>query len=275
MDGIDYLRVGVGKEIVVGKRPARGASAARLIVRRERIESLWNRGNIRYHLVLSFPDGEVISFDQVWEPEYDDRWYCPEYKTVPRETEAPRKTLMAALVIPESNDQLTGDADATDQLHRLPPADIKIVSQRSFASEVTYTPNAGCPEHTGINEVSSQITRERMLGSRPFQIGDIAYFVDAQYRYAICVGIFVYLLGDFDTSSTGEVLLSIQKRSLGDFSESWTSSLRLPRTVAIHRGVLIRSLKEENGALTVDLLNMYSKQLFTLQAYLTASLPGL
>lgn len=271
MKGLDYYMVDAANSKLTAAKTASGIHAARLVAKREWIEG---EQASRYHTVLSSADGKVVSFDQTWEPEPQDRRHCPEYSSSPTQTEQPRKVVMSALVIPGAKPlSVTGDSDIPQARGSIPRVAASVLGQWSSSQENKPFENVECKDTTGFQYKLRGSHREMLFLGQPFLIRDVFYFPGRDdLNKAICSGDYVYLYGDINYSSD-QYSLILQKHSLIDFAEVWTKLITIakPKIALPERITHIRSLEEGNGVLTIEFLNISTRQGITIEAVLASS----
>lgn len=254
MNTLDYFFVEVDDQHILAAKTARGPSAARLVT-----NSVWQRvtRGPRYRTTLASADGQVV-LDQIWEPDPSGERHCPEYSTSPDLNQQPRKAVMAALDIRDPDMRPRSDKKRTDQQIPKPMIlDARVIGRRPTSSDTTYIPNAGCPANTGFREVDHRASFPEASYSRPFSIGDVFYFPDhSDFSRAGCSGEYGYLYKRIESIDVNYSLM-LQKRSLKDFHVVWSRSIRIPKRnlVLEERSAWVQSLKEENGMLTIDVVD--------------------
>lgn len=254
MNTMDYFFVAVDDQRILAAKAARNPSAARLVT-----ESAWQRGTrgLRYRTTLASADGRVL-FDQIWEPDPSGERHCPEYSTSPDLNQQPRKAVMAALDIRDPNAWPRSHEKRTDQQILRPVIlDAKVIGRLPTPSETAYIPNAGCPANTGFREEAHRASFPEASYSHPFAIGEVFYFPDhPDFSRAGCSGEYGYLYKRIE-SNDDSYFLMLQKRSLKDFHVVWSRSIKIPKRNLVfeERSTWVRSLREENGMLTIDVVD--------------------
>ncbi len=217
--GDDYFYTNVNGENVVTSKIASGPVSAVLLV-----SSKWNvrtKSN-EYKTTLTSADGKTLSFTQTWKPEQDDARHCPEYSTLPRKDEDPRRSLMAALDTKHENKypMVLNQNNVWDKVVRM---DAEVINKYKVDRTRWEEIDIGCPPNYGL--IGHRFGHN--MGSE-FLIDDKSYYVGESpgFRYNICEAGFVYL---YKGTRGGKYYhLAIQKRTMDSFNEKWFISIKIP-----------------------------------------------
>jgi hypothetical protein len=254
--GFDYSYLEAGTEPITMAKAVHGVSAVRLLATRD---WLGKQDGTRYRTMLSSGDDAVISFDQTWEPEPQDARHCPEYRINPGSTEQPRALLMSALRIQGKSISPVARNIENKPEHPTPVLKGRIIARQSYPPDVKSLPNLGCPSHTGF-ETNSGI---HLLGYRPFSLGDGFVFApNSDLHHAMCFGNAVYLYKEAETLVGRDSYFLLEKRSLLNFKRAWSHFMPIPKSHGFPEGrkMEVLSIIEENGAITIELLDRVEHQ---------------
>lgn len=288
--GNDYsFNSGASDKTVISK-PAAGEPAATLYIDE-------TDGRVINAKLVETISRRVV-FDQTWEKESLNEntnfHFCPDYHSFPSANDQPRKLLVQALSLPiidrrdgqeyrqvasiasfegvvteETDDGVTRKMRFEKWKKEIDP-NFKTGTGYMFKSSAEFHEwfNTNCPSDTGWDG-SNQETLQHTGWA--FMVNGKAYYPTNRSgrNYATCVDDVAYLyIGGMRNDK--KYYLNISKRTIPDFRQTWAGIILIPNITTTMRDNLleIQSIKEDNGVMTIKLVNEDTGKTLLVQASL-------
>ncbi len=267
--GRDYSYTQAGDDQILTSVPASAPAAAILSVS---VFTLQGRRQIGAKLVEQ-ATGRMV-FDQVWKQEAAGPRYCPDYSAFPDEGQQPRKLVAEALGVQvrsahvlgqgagptrptdnRANAVIVSNTDGLGSTSSGSPRPTRgaIPQGDAAGARRLWSGNRNCPENVGWSG-EGVAGRTGVDTGWPFMVGDRAFYPGSrQHHNALCAGSHVYLYSG--TSSNGTYYLSLEKRRLTDFQQTWSGTVVIKDEYLAKGDDVLRvdTVNEEGDGLTIGL----------------------
>ena len=287
--GDDYSYNSTMGDGAVTSQPASGVPVAILYI--------GNAGDRKINAKLVEVASSRVVFDQTWEKEQlhenSNFHYCPDYHSFPSANDQPRKLLVQALNLPTVEKQPDEGRQRTsirsveaviaeeaeggitrkmrfEQWKKEVDPHFKTNSGYMFTTSAEYHEwfNTNCPSDIGWDG-NNRDTQQHTGWA--FMVNGKAYYPTNRSgrNYATCAdGVaYLYIGGMRDDK---KYYLNITKRTLPEFQQTWAGIILIPNITSAMRDNLleVQSIKEENGIMTIKLVNEDTGKVLMVQASL-------
>lgn len=252
--GFDYSQTGSGIDGAMTIAPAKLPASASLIY-----QAIPNEGR-KPDIYLRLTSGSQTLVDYRWIGQKSG--HCPTYKQFPGPSDEPRKTIIAALGVPEK--VATPQVDVWERIHRISGT----VVARELAGDTKWEhSNHGCPGDVGFHyERARQFGIE---GEPPFFSGQQAYRFVHPGSLAACTGSAVYIYAT--QRNARDFFLTVTKRKLDTLEREWSANIKVSNADAAlqERETRIVSVSESNYLLTLRTRHYGHNHILSIDAPLT------